>query len=132
MLKIAQNFISHHIIISILTLVILVVIAYAFEKVVGNRRNENLRRIEPFLDWMPFMVGLIPLAGLFREVFNLYRAVTIPHTGTGDPIVISYALSETYTHIAILCGLFFILFEASFILRMLYGRYKREIDAYKT
>jgi hypothetical protein len=127
MLKIAQKFISNHIVISILTLIILVVIVFAFEKVVGNRRNENLRRIEPYLDWMPFMVGFIPLTGLFREIFNLYRAVTGPRMGTGDPSVISYGLSETYTHIAIICGLFFILFESSLVVRMLYSRYIREL-----
>jgi hypothetical protein len=105
-----------------------VVFAIAFGKVVGNRKNKNPRRIEPYLDWMPFLVGIIPLTGLFTQIFVLYRALTGPGTGTGDPRVISGGLLELYAHTAIFCGLFFILLEASFLLRMLYSRYIKELD----
>jgi hypothetical protein len=129
MLKIAKTFISDYIVTSIITLLVLVALVTLFEMIVRDRRTNKLKHLDPFLNWMPFMVGLVPITGLFTEIFYLFRAVTVPHTGTGDPIVISVGLAKVFITVTILCGLFFILLEASFLLRMLYGKYIRELGA---
>jgi hypothetical protein len=130
MLKIATTFISYYRVTSIIILLILIALVTLFEMIVRDRRTNKLKRLDPFLDWMPFMVGLVPLTGLFTAIIYLFRTVTVPHTGTGDPKVISAGLAKYYyMNIAILCGLFFILLGASFVLRMLYGRYIRKLGA---
>jgi hypothetical protein len=128
MIWLIQQFISNHSAASIVIILELIILIALNRMVISNHRTEKLKRLEPYLDWMGFMVGLIPLIGLFTSLIELDAGIRAINTsGAGDPRVVSAGLAEFYLNQAILWGSFFFLLGTSFLLHMLYNKYDGEL-----
>jgi len=96
---------------------------------VRYRHTDKLRSLDTILEWAPFMAGLVPFTGLLTNIIEMYRGRSHLQFRHGRSARSQRRLAELYLYLSIVCGLFFILLEASLVIRMLYNRYINELEA---
>jgi hypothetical protein len=91
-----------------------------------RRQNDNLKNISNYVNIIPLLAGLIPMAGLIDILHDLIKAISlVSASGTGDPKVVSAGFAEMFLTLLVCGSCFFIFLEAWLILRMIYGRYSK-------
>jgi hypothetical protein len=127
-LGLMRYFIVYNTFMSIVALVTLAVVATVFMIIIRRRRTELLQNSAKVIDIIPFFAGLIPLAGLLTEIYKISDAFT---SGVPEKIffnAVSAGFQEFFLLLLVSGGLFFIFMEAWLVLRMIYGRFLRELN----
>jgi hypothetical protein len=113
----------------IIVFVTLVLVLGIIDLIIRCRHTEKLLRVSVHINTIPFLAGLIPLSGLFPLIHNISRALA-PHAGSCDTKVAAAGFQEMFLELTVFGGLFFIFLEAWLIVRMIYGRFLRELDTF--
>lgn len=113
----------------LVTVIALAVIIEAALLIRKYRNSQKLLRIAPFIDFIPFIIGLVPLTILSTQVINLIQAFSsIQNSGTGDPRVVSGGMASIFLGLTVLAALFILFLGSWLLVRLFYERTLAKLD----
>jgi len=125
-----KNFFEEYWATSTLAVVSLLVVVWIVVKLVRCRRSEKLHSLSDCVDGIPLFAGLVAVAGMFTGFMSLLRAISSVHvSGIGDLKIFAAGVSEIFFNMTMVGILFFFFLGAWIFVRLVYGKFLRELGA---